>query len=99
MNTRSLCFYDSPRGRKIVYCKGLGQYNRNSDILKHGIVFLGGYCSNLNGIKASWLSQRAESRGWPYLRFDYTGHGQSSGNFREATLLIGYGMLTICLRA
>jgi pimeloyl-ACP methyl ester carboxylesterase len=36
--------------------------------------------------KATYLDQWACERGQAYVRFDYTGHGESSGNFREGTI-------------
>lgn len=46
-----------------------------------GIVFLGGYASDMTGTKALFLEGWARERGRAYLRFDYTGHGASSGDF------------------
>ncbi|MEZ5647842.1 MAG: alpha/beta hydrolase [Alphaproteobacteria bacterium] len=51
-----------------------------------GIVFLGGFGSDMTGSKASFLSQFCQDRGRSYLRFDYSGHGQSSGQFIEGTI-------------
>lgn len=46
-----------------------------------GVVFLGGFKSDMEGTKAVHLQQWAEDNERPFLRFDYTGHGQSSGDF------------------
>jgi pimeloyl-ACP methyl ester carboxylesterase len=51
-----------------------------------GIVFLGGFGSNMNGAKALAVEAAALSRGHAFLRLDYRGHGQSDGNFAEATI-------------
>ena len=48
-----------------------------------GVVFLGGFRSDKEGIKARHLEQWAVERGRAYLRFDYSGHGQSSGEFSD----------------
>lgn len=48
-----------------------------------GVVFLGGFRSDMEGIKARHLEQWAVESGRAYLRFDYSGHGQSSGEFIE----------------
>jgi pimeloyl-ACP methyl ester carboxylesterase len=51
-----------------------------------GIVFLGGFMSDMNGTKASFLDGYAAARGRAYLRFDAFGHGASSGDVNEATV-------------
>jgi len=51
-----------------------------------GIVFLGGFMSDMNGTKASWLDRYAASRECAYLRYDAFGHGLSSGPFEAATV-------------
>lgn len=51
-----------------------------------GVVFLGGFMSDMNGTKALALDRFCESRGQAFVRFDYFGHGQSSGAFAEATM-------------
>lgn len=40
----------------------------------------------MNGIKAQALATHCRARGQPYLRFDYFGHGASSGDFRQGTI-------------
>jgi pimeloyl-ACP methyl ester carboxylesterase len=51
-----------------------------------GIVFLGGFRSDMTGTKARFLDGFCAARGQAYLRFDYFAHGSSSGDFAEATL-------------
>lgn len=53
---------------------------------KPGLLFLSGYGSDMSGTKASFLAEQAVQRGWNFTRFDYRGHGQSSGVFKEHTL-------------
>ena len=50
------------------------------------MVFLGGYASDMTGTKATWLQDRCAARGRAFLRFDYTGHGQSSGAFEDGCI-------------
>lgn len=45
------------------------------------VVFFSGYASDMSGTKARFLELRARSRGRAFLRFDYQGHGESSGAF------------------
>jgi len=51
-----------------------------------GVVWLGGFHSDMNGTKAQALDAWAAARGHAYLRFDYFGHGASSGAFRDGTI-------------
>ena len=46
-----------------------------------GIVFLSGFNSNMQGDKAQHLDAWCRERGRQYTRFDYQGHGESSGDF------------------
>src|SRR5438876_5683355 len=51
-----------------------------------GIVFLGGFRSDMTGTKALFLEDYCRRRGRAYVRFDYFGHGESSGDFAEGTI-------------
>lgn len=50
------------------------------------VVFLGGYASDMTGTKARYLDAWCRARGQAYLRFDYQGHGASSGRFEDGTI-------------
>lgn len=51
-----------------------------------GVIFLGGFMSDMTGTKASTLDAFCAARSQAYLRFDYFGHGASSGAFADATV-------------
>ncbi len=51
-----------------------------------GVVFLGGFMSDMTGEKASALDAFCRQRGRAFLRFDYRGHGASGGRFEEAAI-------------
>lgn len=51
-----------------------------------GVVFMGGFRSDMTGTKATFLEARCRARGQAYVRFDYTGHGKSSGAFTNCTI-------------
>jgi uncharacterized protein len=53
---------------------------------KCGIIFLGGFKSDMEGTKAQYLAQWAENYDIDYLRFDYFGHGNSSKNLDDYTI-------------
>jgi pimeloyl-ACP methyl ester carboxylesterase len=51
-----------------------------------GIVWLGGYKSDMLGTKAEALSAWAGKEGRAFLRHDYSGHGESGGAFADGTI-------------
>ena len=50
------------------------------------VVFLPGYNSDMAGSKATDLAAFCAARGQAFLRFDYSGHGASDGNFISGTI-------------
>ena len=80
-------------GRQIAYARRMLAAN---DLTAHGnnakpaslpgIVFLGGFASDMTGTKAMGLDSYCAAAGRAFLRFDYTGHGQSSGRFTDGTI-------------
>jgi len=51
-----------------------------------GVIFFSGFKSDMMGSKALALEAWARAVGRPFTRFDYQGHGQSSGRFQDGTL-------------
>jgi pimeloyl-ACP methyl ester carboxylesterase len=51
-----------------------------------GLLWLGGYKSDMKGTKAVALSDWAAHRGRSCIRFDYSGHGESEGAFTDGTI-------------
>ncbi len=51
-----------------------------------GVVFLGGFNSDMTGSKAEYLAAWCAARGQAFLRFDYSGHGASGGRFEEGSI-------------
>jgi pimeloyl-ACP methyl ester carboxylesterase len=51
-----------------------------------GIVFIGGFRSDMTGAKALFLRDYCRRRGRAYVRFDHFGHGASSGDFALGTI-------------
>lgn len=51
-----------------------------------GIVFLGGFKSDMEGSKALALEAWARAQGRAFLRFDYSGHGVSDGAFTDGAI-------------
>ncbi len=71
-------FFETDNGRKIAYHK--------TDGAKPAVVFLGGFMSDMEGTKATYLESWAKQQGRAFLRFDYSGHGLSSGAFRDGCI-------------
>src|SRR5687768_6649402 len=67
-----------PGGATIAYHRLFGKVP--------GIVFLGGFRSDITGTKALFLEDYCRGRGQAYVRFDYFGHGASSGEFALGTI-------------
>jgi len=78
-------FIATPGEEKIAY---LRDTNATGDACTSpiGAVWLGGFKSDMTGTKASTLADWARTSRRDYLRFDYFGHGQSSGAFVEGTI-------------
>ncbi|MEQ9643621.1 MAG: alpha/beta hydrolase [Alphaproteobacteria bacterium] len=51
-----------------------------------GVMFCGGFMSDMTGNKAQALEAHCRAAGRQYTRFDYRGHGQSGGAFTDATI-------------
>lgn len=60
-------------------------YQRSAGAMP-GVVFLGGFTSDMSGAKATTLERWCRQRGQAFLRFDYSGHGASSGKFADGTI-------------
>jgi len=61
----------------IAYVRQMGK----PGVDRPGIVFLGGFRSDMTGIKATYLGDVARERGQDYVRFDYRGHGAGAPDF------------------
>ena len=71
-------YLDTASGRRIAYHRTEGR--------DPGIVFLGGFKSDMTGTKAVHLETWARALGRAFLRFDYSGHGDSSGAFEDGCI-------------
>ena len=70
--------FERQGGVRIAYAHTLGR--------SPTVVFLCGYASDMSGTKARFLEARCRARGQAYLRFDYQGHGESSGDFVDGSV-------------
>lgn len=53
---------------------------------KPGVLFCGGFHSDMDGGKARYLAVRCAAADFQYTRFDYRGHGASEGAFADGTI-------------
>lgn len=49
-------------------------------------IWLGGFCSDMRATKAEALAAWARAAGRRFVRFDYSGHGESEGRFADGTI-------------
>lgn len=73
------CFHEMPDGRRIAYRLTLGEGPM--------MVFLPGYMSDMAGSKAAAVFDWAHRHGRACLLLDYSGCGESPGDFADGTLL------------
>lgn len=71
-------FITTDQGRKLAY-----HYTHGKSPC---VVFLGGFKSDMQGTKAVHMEAWARARGQAFLRFDYSGHGESSGEFEDGCI-------------
>lgn len=74
--------HDPPAIRRLAWLAEPG----NGDAPR--IIWLGGFRSDMRATKAEALAEWARAQGRPFLRFDYTGHGESEGHFEDATISV-----------
>jgi pimeloyl-ACP methyl ester carboxylesterase len=67
-----------PAQRSIAYRAAAGE--------APSVLWLGGYASDMRGTKAERLAACTAREGWGFCRFDYSGHGESGGEFVEGTI-------------
>lgn len=60
--------------------------HRHSPGRSPGVLFCGGFTSDMTGTKATALESWCRTRQIAYTRFDYSGHGASSGRFEDGTI-------------
>lgn len=71
-------FLERPDGARIAWRRVAGSGPT--------VVWLGGFRSDMAGTKAQALADWALATGRAYVRFDYFGHGESSGDFAHGTI-------------
>lgn len=78
MNQEQSMYITNNRGINLAYHKVPGK--------SPGIIFFGGFMSDMTGTKATYLEGVCQRIGQSYIRFDYSGHGASGGKFEEGSI-------------
>ena len=71
-------YLDLGDGRRLAHRHASGR--------SPGVLFCPGFRSDMTGIKATTLEAHCRRTGRACTRFDYTGHGASSGRFEDGTI-------------
>lgn len=69
--------------RELAYQQRIALSTKQSSA---GIIFLGGFASDMTGTKATYIDDVCAKEGFGCLRFDYRGHGASSGQFEDGCI-------------
>jgi pimeloyl-ACP methyl ester carboxylesterase len=75
------------------------RFGSGAGALRPGVVWLGGFKSDMLSVKASRLDDWAAENGRALLRFDYSGHGESGGSFEAGTISLWLEESLAVLRA
>ncbi|MDA0785749.1 MAG: alpha/beta fold hydrolase [Proteobacteria bacterium] len=92
MVSADIHFVDAEDGTALAYCATPAQAPEGNSPLARGlsqapgVVFLGGFMSDMTGQKATVLEAWTRATGRAFLRLDYAGHGASGGAFRDGTI-------------
>ncbi len=78
----AVAFDDNLMDFSLAYLKD----GPNDDLGPCGFFWLGGFMSDMTGSKAESLADLARVTRRNCLRFDYSGHGQSAGEFTNGTI-------------
>ena len=77
---------ESPPPARTIAVRVRESKRNEGENARPGLVWLGGFKSDMKGTKAAALDAWAEAKGRACLRYDYSGHGESGGDFTEGTI-------------
>lgn len=75
-----------PRPERLTLADGTVLACHRRSGASPGVLFLGGFTSDMTGAKATTLDAWCRGRGQAFVRFDYSGHGASGGRFADGTI-------------
>ena len=76
--TDPIAYLEGVSGQRIGYCYSPGR--------SPGVMFCGGFMSDMTGGKALALEHWCRVHDRAFVRFDYNGHGCSDGKFADGTI-------------
>ena len=79
----TISYYSDDRDTRLAYVRL--EATAEGDSLP-AVMFLGGFKSDMAGTKAVFLEEQCRARGQEFVRFDYSGHGESDGAFADGTI-------------
>ena len=79
MNYKRSKYFTSTGKRKIKYL-----FIKNNSVIT--VVFFHGFMSNMNGLKPKTIQKFCSKYKLNFLKFEYSGHGKSSGEFTEGNI-------------
>jgi pimeloyl-ACP methyl ester carboxylesterase len=88
-------FRSAPEKPRLAYLRRPAQKSNSLP----GLLWLGGFRSDMRGAKATFLDALAQEQGRACLRFDYSGHGESEGDFADGTIGAWAGEAAAIFRA
>jgi pimeloyl-ACP methyl ester carboxylesterase len=83
---KSLRIESPPPARTIAVRVREGKSHDEGQATGPGLFWLGGFKSDMKGTKAVALDDWAGREGRACVRFDYSGHGESGGEFTDGTI-------------
>ena len=78
--------HQSHQLKSTIQSREVESVHQNATHMGFLLWCIAGLNSSMGGLKALALEKQARRLGIPYLRYDYQGHGQSSGTFIDKTL-------------
>lgn len=80
LSAQTVAYLSRPNGESVAYCDRVGA--------EPALVFVPGFNSVMTGQKARAVDDIAKKQGLRCIRFDYQGHGASTGDLKEGSVEI-----------
>jgi pimeloyl-ACP methyl ester carboxylesterase len=84
--TTKTVFFETVPGKPRLATLSRPASVENAENALPGLFWLGGFRSNMRGLKGTFIDALAERQGRAFLRFDYSGHGESEGDFAQGAI-------------
>ena len=84
--TTGAVFFETVPGKPRLATLSRPARAENAENALPGLFWLGGFRSDMRGSKATFIDALAERQGRAFTRFDYSGHGESEGDFAQGAI-------------